>query len=224
MSNLKRAEKFEFTFSELADEVLLEQFRNGCELSLAEIISRYETKIYNLALRFTRNAEDAEEVFQDVFVTVFRKAEGFEGKSKFSSWLYRVTVNASFMKLRKKKQDQSFNMDDMTLVIERPVQDLIEGEDESAEDITLNTELRIRLEDSISKLPDEYRLVFLLRDIDGMPNREVAAILGISIPAVKSRLHRARLMLRRKLNRYYEDYSDSKKIVSTGSALAERAA
>jgi len=95
------------------DLILIEQFTKGCIGSYEELISRYETKVHNLAMRLTRNSEDAEEVLQDVFMTVYRKIEGFEGKAKFSSWLYRITVNAAFMKLRKRRQDKTVSVEDM---------------------------------------------------------------------------------------------------------------
>src|SRR5262249_17257157 len=98
----QKAEQPKIEIKDLEDEKLIINFTKGCQLSYEELIRRYETKVHNLAMRLTRNAEDAEEVLQDVFVTVYRKIEGFEGKAKFSSWLYRITVNAAFMKLRKR--------------------------------------------------------------------------------------------------------------------------
>lgn len=188
------------------DEQLIERFTSGCMLSFEQIIKRYETKVHNLAMRLTRNPEDAEEVLQDVFVTVYRKIEGFQGKSKFSSWLYRITVNAAFMKLRKKKQDRNVSLEDMV----PHARDRAIGNQSShssfCDSRAVNTELRDALETAIKKLPDEYRAVFILRDIDGLSNKEVSDILDLSIPAVKSRLHRSRLMLRRRLKKVHEDF------------------
>jgi len=103
----------------LSDVEVVNQFKAGAVEAFEEIISRYESKVMSLALRFTRNQEDAEEVMQDVFTTVYRKIEGFRGQSAFSSWLYRIVVNAAFMKLRKRKQNQTVSMDDLSPAIKQ---------------------------------------------------------------------------------------------------------
>ena len=208
----------------VSDEILVRQLKGGCQLSFNEIVSRYETKVFNLSLRLTRNVSDAEEVLQDVFVTVYRKIDSFQGKAKFSSWLYRITANASFMKLRKKKQDKSISMGDTMSQIEN--QSVCESKTfhSKSDARAINNEMRSALETAINRLPEEYRAVFVLRDIDGVSNKEVGDILGLSIPAVKSRLHRSRLMLRKKLARFYEDYKSETKIVAVGPALMRQAA
>lgn len=192
--------------SKKSDLELIEEFRTGNQQSFEELIGRYSTKAFSLASRLTRSQEDAEEVLQDVFVTVYRKIAGFEGKSSFSSWLYRVTVNASLMKLRKKRNDHTVSVDDAQPQIDEAIVNRsfnnIEGDV-----MTLRHELSTALEDAISKLPDDYRPVFILRDVDGLTSREVGRILDLTVPAVKSRLHRSRLMLRRKLQRFYQEYS-----------------
>ncbi|MCI5065663.1 sigma-70 family RNA polymerase sigma factor [bacterium] len=199
-----------------SDAELVEQFRKGDTRSFEELISRYSDKAYSLASRMCRNQEDAEEVLQDVFTTVYRKLENFEGKSSFSSWLYRITVNSSLMKLRKNRQNKSILMDDAlpdsehTLILQTSETDL-------GDHITLRKEVSTVLEEAIGKLPDEYRPVFVLRDVDGLTSKEVGKILGLSIPAVKSRLHRSRLMLRRKLSNFYEEYSTGDQAKSVGN-------
>lgn len=208
----------------LEDNDLIERFRKGCTMSYEELINRYETKVHNLAMRLTRNSEDAEEVLQDVFVTVYRKIDGFEGKAKFSSWLYRITVNAAFMKLRKRKQDQSVSLDDMLPHLQNKAISQKNAFGAHSDALALNNEIRIALESAIQKLPDDYRAVFVLRDIDGLSNKEVGEILTLSIPAVKSRLHRSRLMLRKRLRRFYEDYVNESKVVAVGPKLMKKAA
>lgn len=186
-----------------SDLALIKKFNKGSLEAFEELVSRYESKVMNLALRFTRNQEDAEEVVQDVFTTLYRKLQGFEGKSAFSSWLYRIVVNASFMKLRKRKQQTTVHLED--LVQERGVdKDLLLGGTRH-DSIPSHRELREVLQGAIDKLPEQYRSVFILRDVDALSNEEVAEILDLSVPAVKSRLHRSRLMLRKKLARYYEE-------------------
>lgn len=192
-----------------SDMDLIERFSKGCEKSFEELIKRYETKVHNLAMRLTRNPEDAEEVLQDVFITVYRKVSGFEGKSQFSSWLYRITVNASFMKLRKNKQEQAISIEDVgQQVYNKPVESG-RGFGAQSDNIAITNEIGEALEGAIAKLPEEYRAVFILRDIDGLSNKEVGEILDLTIPAVKSRLHRSRLMLRKKLQNFYSEYSSS---------------
>ena len=192
----------------ISDLELVNNLRTGDESAFSELLNRYTQKVHNLAMRITRNSEDAEEVLQDVFVTVFKKIDKFEGKSAFSSWLYRITANTSFMKLRKRRQTPSCSFEEVH---------------SSAPETWLNTrsdtsdinficskhELRSELERAIERLSDEYRVIFVLRDIDGLSNEEVGKILNLSVPAVKSRLHRSRLMLRKRLQKFYEDYCSS---------------
>lgn len=193
--------------NEKTDQELVIQIQNGDQQCFEELIGRYSNKAFSLAVRLTRNQEDAEEVLQDVFVTVFRKIGGFEGKSSFSSWLYRVTVNAALMKLRKKRQTQQVvSVEELQpqvqeIVINQSVDQL------ESDEIALRNQLVAVLEEAIRKLPDDYRPVFILRDIDGLTSREVGKILNLSVPAVKSRLHRSRLMLRRRLQRFYKEFS-----------------
>lgn len=190
----------------VADTVLVEQFKRGCLESFEEIMRRYESKVFNMAMRFTRNQEDAEEVLQDVFSTLYRKVEGFQGKSAFSSWLYRIVVNAAFMKLRKRKQNQTISIEDLAPAIRQYCLDCDAMVSTRSDSVSMNRELRDIIQNAINRLPEQYRAVFVLRDVDGMSNQEVGEILGLSIPAVKSRLHRSRLMLRKKLQRHYTEY------------------
>lgn len=190
---------------EKSDAEFIAEFKHGREEAFEALVSRYAQKVYSMASRLTRNQEDAEEVLQDVFVTVFRKVHDFEGKSSFSSWLYRVTVNAALMKLRKRGQDQSVALEDVLPQMENALA-LRCGEETHADEAAFRKELLMVLDAAIRKLPDEYRPVFVLRDIDGLTSREVSEMLEVSIPAVKSRLHRSRFMLRKKLAEFYDEY------------------
>ncbi len=198
------------------DVQLIAAFRKGSMTAFEELIERYQAKAFSLALRLTKNQEDSEEVIQDVFTTLYHKLAGFEGKSAFSSWLYRIVVNASFMKLRKRRQTPAVSLEDLPQVLrEGPfLKDPILAD--FADAGTVTREVRETLHSAINRLPDEYRSVFVLRDIDGLTNQEVGEILDLSIPAVKSRLHRSRLMLRKKLVRFYEEFY-GKKFVPTDS-------
>lgn len=189
-----------------SDKELIARIEKGNEEAFETLITRYESRVFNLAMRFTRNQEDAEEVIQDVFTTIYRKLDSFQGKSAFSSWLYRIVVNASFMKLRKRKTQQTVSVEDLTPQVREQVYESDVFIDRRSDTLAYNREIRETLFDAIAKLPEQYRAVFVLRDIDGLSNQEVAEILELSIPAVKSRLHRSRLMLRRKLKRYYNEF------------------
>ncbi len=201
----------------ISDVALVDEFKAGRVEAFEEIIARYETKVMNLALRFTRNQEDAEEVMQDVFTTVYRKIEGFRGQSAFSSWLYRIVVNAAFMKLRKRKQSQTVSMDDLAPAVKQYCMERDVVAASHSYNIAVTHELQEVLQRAIDKLPDQYRAVFVLRDVDGLSNQETGRILDLSIPAVKSRLHRSRIMLRKKLQRYYEDFTGNKAVIDDTS-------
>lgn len=207
---------------QISDLQLIKAFCSGSMEAFEELIARYEVKAFNLALRFVRNQEDAEEVLQDVFTTLYHKLEGFEGKSAFSSWLYRIVVNASFMKLRKRRQTPTLSLEEVPQANQQNALDKELLLAERADTRTLAREIREMIESAIHRLPDEYRSVFVLRDVDGLTNQEVGEILDLSVPAVKSRLHRSRLMLRKKLLRFYEEFY-SKKYIPTDDAadLAE---
>lgn len=190
--------------SKKSDKELIDEVRKGDQESFEELLGRYNNKVFSLATRLTRNPEDAEEVLQDVFVTVHRKLDSFAGKSSFSSWLYRITVNAAFMKLRKRRQIQSVSLEDilqqpqMTSALRTPDSTFVDAQ-------SMRNQMLSALEVAISRLPDEYRPVFILRDVDGLTSKEVGKILDLTIPAVKSRLHRSRLMLRRRLARFFDE-------------------
>lgn len=186
--------------------VLLIQ-KNADQRAFEELIIRHETKAYNLALRLTKNAEDAEEVLQDVFTSVYKKIDRFEGKSAFSSWMYRIVVNASFMKLRKRNQKPTTSMEELSISAQQRVLEDSTSANCKSDSWSFNRELRDVLQDAIAKLPEEYRSVYVLRDVDGLSNHEAADMLDLTVPAVKSRLHRARLMLKKRLQRYWEEYT-----------------
>ena len=191
----------------ISDIELIEQFKKGSIEAFEQLVERYEAKVFNLAMRFTRNQEDAEEVLQDVFTTLYRKVAGFQGKSAFSSWLYRIIVNAAFMKLRKRKQHKMISVEDLTPSARQFWTERDSSYGTASDALTTTRELRDVLQNAIRKLPERYQAVFVLRDIDGLSNQEVGEILQLSVPAVKSRLHRSRLMLQKKLQGYYDEYT-----------------
>jgi RNA polymerase sigma-70 factor (ECF subfamily) len=155
----------------------------------------------------TATDEDAEDVLQEAFIKAFRSLSGFKGKSKFSTWLYRITVNLALMKLRRKKID-SVSLDKPISIGEETVQR--EFEDESLDPLEelIESESMGILDKAIDDLPKSYRAVFVLRHVEGLSTEETARILGISVPAVKSRLHRTRIALKEKLIGHLKNQRD----------------
>ena len=173
-----------------------------------EIINRYAGKIYNLSYRITRSKEDAEEALQDTFIAVFSKIDSFKEESTFSSWLYRVTSNAAFMVIRKRKKSEAVSMSESEDFTSSQV--MLKSTYEDANYISTRHELQERLELAILKLPKDYSEIFIMRDVDRYSNKKISRLLNLSIPAVKAKIHRARLLLRKELLTYYEDYTTSK--------------
>ena len=188
------------------DLELIKLVKKGNLKALEDIVERYEVKVFNLAMKFMSCQEDAEEVSQDVFLTLYQKAKSFKGNAAFSSWLYRITVNAAFMKLRKRKKDLSVSINDLVTPNQRDWIERDTSYHSCSETKLVNTELTGILNKAILKLPQRYRSVFVLKDVDGLSNQEVSSLLDLSMPAVKSRLHRARIMLQKRLNPCYKDY------------------
>lgn len=170
-----------------------------------ELLERYGSKVINLALRITRCQEDAEEILQEVFITILTKVQNFEHKAQFSSWLYRVTMNASFMKIRTRNRRRSVSLED----VEPSIKQNWAGNRSELCDVDFMSsrhELRSAIQKAVDQLPEEYRAIFILRDIDGLSNEAVSRILQLSVPAVKSRLHRSRLIMRQQLRSHYDGY------------------
>lgn len=185
------------------DLPLVERVKEGDHAAFTELVRRYEGKVYQLALRLTGNDMDANDVIQDVFLSVFRKIHTFRGHAAFSSWLYRITANAAFARLNQRKRHAAVSLDDVLPIIEESSMHEVGSEWSQKPDLALfNKETREALESAIQSLPDDFKTVIVLRDIQNLSNQEVAEVLNLSIPAVKSRLHRARLVLRRQLGEF----------------------
>ena len=185
-----------------SDEELIHKASSGDHQAFTELVNRYEDTVFNFAFKVCRTREHAEEALQDTFVNVFRKLKQFDGKSKFSTWLYSIVANNCLMKRRQSKLEQaSFSLNE-------PVRSSGESSFHIADwretplDQTMTKELRLLLDESIQKLPMDYRIVFILRDIEGKSAEETGKILKLSVPAVKSRLRRARMFLRNELEEY----------------------
>lgn len=183
------------------DEELIEKFvKYRDEKAFEILLNRYVDKIYGLAYRITRDHHKSEEVLQEVQLTLIKKLDTFRGDSKFSSWLYRVTANECFMLIRsERKHISDLSLDDYVPYDEKgTLMGRIHHKDWSSRpDVVMYVKQALEiLDNAVNELPEKYRVVFHLRDIEGLSNEEVSEILDISVPAVKSRVHRARLYLR----------------------------
>lgn len=196
---------------ELSDNELIDKFVNNNDDKAFElIVSRYMEKIYNLAYRITRDHYKSEDVLQEVYITLIKKLHTFRGDSKFSSWLYRVTANASYMLLRaEKKYEHDLSLEDYVPYDSKgTLMGRIHHKDWSSRpDIVIYIKEALEiLEKAIDELPEAYRVVFYLRDIEGLSNEEVSQVLEISVPAAKSRIYRARLYIRDKVSDYFYEW------------------
>jgi RNA polymerase sigma-70 factor (ECF subfamily) len=190
------------------EAALVAQAKTGGEEAFTELVTRYEGNIYRLARHITQNPEDAEDVLQETFLKAYEHLRDFQGNSKFYTWLVRIAVNQALMKLRKRKTDASVSLDDPFDTGEESLVREIAVWDPNPEQTYSQEEIRAILEKAVESLPPTFRAVFALRDIEELSTEETAAALNLSIPAVKSRLLRARLRLREKLTRYFKRKGD----------------
>jgi RNA polymerase sigma-70 factor (ECF subfamily) len=184
------------------NDELLSRLQSGDDRALIELANAYGQKIYQLAFRYLRNKEDAEEVVQDVLFKVHRKVGTFRGDSALSSWIYRITFNAAMSRLRTARYQRSQEDDrQLTTADGEQTRAALEVADYSdmADERVLRTQLRRQVLRAILALPAIYRAPVMLRDIQGMSTEEASAMLKVKDQTLKSRLHRGRLMLRKQL-------------------------
>jgi RNA polymerase sigma-70 factor, ECF subfamily len=188
---------------------LLARLGAGDPAAIEQLMSTYSDRVYRLACGITRNEADAEEVVQDVFLTVCRKHASFQGRAALSTWIYRITTNAALNKRRGKRAELETSLDaelptyrsDGHRDGERAY--VLADWSNTPEHELLGGESRAVLAHAIERLPAGYRAVLLLRDVEGLSNEEVAAATGDSVSSVKSRLHRARMAIREQLTRHH---------------------
>ena len=190
------------------EAVLVAQAREGDDKAFGELVRRYEGKIFRLAQHVTQNREDAEDVLQETFMKAYEHLDQFKGDSKFYTWIVRIAVNQALMKLRRRKSDKSVSLDETIDTGEDTLVREIAAWDENPEQRFSRDELGGILDTAIESLEPPYRSVFVLRDIEELSTEETAEALNLSVPAVKSRLLRARLQLREKLTRFFKRKGD----------------
>jgi RNA polymerase sigma-70 factor (ECF subfamily) len=190
------------------ETALVAQAREGDTRAFGELVKRYEGKIFRLAQHVTQNREDAEDVLQETFMKSYEHLDQFQGNSKFYTWIVRIAVNQALMKLRRRKTDRSVSLDEPIDTGEDTVVREIAAWDENPEQRFSREEIGSILDLAIQGLEAPYRSVFVLRDIDELSTEETAEALDLSVPAVKSRLLRARLQLREKLTRFFKRKGD----------------
>jgi RNA polymerase sigma-70 factor, ECF subfamily len=180
---------------------LIRRASRGDDRAFTQLFRRYENMVYSFSYKVCRDKEKAEETLQDTFINVYKNLSSFRGGSKFSTWIYSIVTNNCLMKHRKRKSDGV-----LVSLDEPPALDAENGTtprwNTTPAELLMDKELRENMDAAILMLPEDYRIVFVLRDIEGRPAEEVAKILKLSIPAVKSRLRRARVFLRNRLNEY----------------------
>ena len=190
----------------LENEVtLVAEARAGSDAAFTTLLRQYDRNIYRLALNITGNQEDAEDVMQEAFLKAYTHLDRFQGNSRFYTWLVRIAVNESLMKLRKRRGDRSVSLDEPVRtenndLMPREVEDW--GDD--PEERYAKEEVQTIVTKAIESLDPQFRVVVALRDVEDLSTEETAELLGLSVPAVKSRLLRGRLKLRERLNPYFK--------------------
>jgi RNA polymerase sigma-70 factor (ECF subfamily) len=185
----------------MEEKELIEEAKKGNKKALAELVKKYEQTIYNFSFKICRNPEKAENIMQETFYSMVKSLGQFDGNSKLSTWLYRIVANHCLMQARKEKKRSYVSLEnDEDQYSERHIADWSALPYQNAE----NKELRTILDNAIQKLSPEYRIVFLLRDVEGLSTEETAEAAGITVPAVKSRLHRARAFLRKEIDEAFK--------------------
>jgi RNA polymerase sigma-70 factor, ECF subfamily len=185
------------------DIALVERAKAGDTAAFEKLVKQYDRQVFRIAQHITQNREDAEDVVQDAFFKAFQKLEQFQGNSKFYTWLVRIAVNESLMRLRKRKTGRTVSIDEDVETEEGSMPRDLADWSPNPEQLYGKSELAEILRKTVQGLPPGFRTVFVLRDVEGLSTEETAESLGLSIPAVKSRLLRARLQLRERLSRYF---------------------
>lgn len=188
-----------------SDELALVQAAKGGDIgAFEELVRRYDRNVFRIAQHITQNREDAEDVVQEAFLKAYGNLNQFQGQSKFYTWLVRIAVNEALMKLRRRRPERTVSLDQDVETEEDTIPREVADWSPNPEQQYTQAELKDILTRTINGLPPGFRTVFVLRDVEGLSTEETAEALGLSIPAVKSRLLRARLQLRERLTKYFK--------------------
>lgn len=185
------------------DVALVARAREGDVQAFEKLVKQYDRQVFRIAQHITQNREDAEDVVQDAFLKAYEKLDQFQGNSKFYTWLVRIAVNESLMRLRRRRTGKMVSIDEDVETEEGSMPRDLADWSPDPEQLYGQSELADILRKTIQGLPPGFRIVFVLRDVEGLSTEETAETLGLSVPAVKSRLLRARLQLRERLSRYF---------------------
>jgi RNA polymerase sigma-70 factor (ECF subfamily) len=188
--------------TEAAPDRVLTALQGEDPLAAERLVAHYGDRAYRLAIGITRNAQDAEEAVQDAFWSVIRNIDTFRGDSALGSWIYRIVFNAAYQKLRgRDRRRHDISLDEVLPAFDEHGQhaDSIADWSAAVDDPSVQSELRTVLTAALDELPPEYHAVVVLRDVEGLSHRDVAEVLGITVASAKTRVHRARLFLRKRL-------------------------
>jgi RNA polymerase sigma-70 factor (ECF subfamily) len=192
----------------IEEKALLKGLRSGDTQAYEEVTERFAPQIYRLAYGITQDAMDAQDITQDVMLTIFRRVDDFEGRSSIQTWLYRIAVNSSLDRVRsRQRRQETVSIDDYlpSFTSDGMHAEEIVDWSELPLDHLLMHEAHQRLQESIESLPEDLKVVLIMKDVEGFHLKEICDILELSLPAVKSRLHRARLVLRGMLSSYFKE-------------------
>jgi RNA polymerase sigma-70 factor (ECF subfamily) len=196
----------------ISDELVLVRAAKAGEIAAFEqLVRRYDRNVFRIAQHITQNREDAEDVVQDAFLKAYENLKNFQEQSKFYTWLVRIAVNEALMRLRRRRPERMVSLDEEVKTEEDSMPREVADWSPNPEQQYSQEELKDILTRTIQGLPSSFRTVFVLRDVEGLSTEETAEALSLSIPAVKSRLLRARLQLRERLNKYFKRRKDGKK-------------
>ena len=189
----------------VSEELMLVNAARGGDIGAFEqLVRKYDRNVFRIANHITQNREDAEDVVQDAFLKAFQNLGQFQGQSKFYTWLVRIAVNEALMRLRRRRPERMVSLDEDINTGEDTIPREVADWAPNPEQLYNQSELRDILQKTIQGLPPSFRTVFVLRDVEGLSTEETADALNLSIPAVKSRLLRARLQLRERLTKYFK--------------------
>ena len=202
----------------VSDELaLVEAAKAGDVGAFEELVRRYDRNVFRIAQHITQNREDAEDVVQDAFYKAYSNLNQFQGQSKFYTWLVRIAVNEALMRLRRRRPERTVSLDEDVKTEDDTVPREVADWSPNPEQQYTQAELREILDRTIHGLPATFRTVFVLRDVEGLSTEETAEALDLSIPAVKSRLLRARLQLRSRLSKYFQRREKANEREKSGS-------